>query len=73
MNSVILGFLVLNVLFWSFFPHNAHCNLITSLNKTFKTSVKCQPHSIHLLIGFVSYLIALYYSQSDYIHQKLFN
>lgn len=72
MNSVILGFLVLNVLFWSFFPHNAHCNLIASLNKTLKTNIKCQSHSIHLFMGIIFYLITLYYSQSDYIHQELF-
>lgn len=72
MNSVILGLLVLNVLFWSFFPHNAHCNLIASLNKTLKTNITCQPHSIHLFMGIVFYLITLYYSQSDYIHQELF-
>ena len=72
MNSIILGFLILNVLFWSFFPHNAHCNFIASLNKTFKINLGCSPHFVHLSVGFISYLVALYYSQSEYIQSKLF-
>ena len=72
MNSVIFGLLLLNVLFWSFFPHNAHCNFLTDLNKTFGISMKCPEHWIHLTIGILSYFAALYYSQIEYINKKLF-
>ena len=71
MFSTILGFLILNVLFWSFFPHNSHCTLISDLNKVFGTSMKCSEHWVHLLIGFLFYIGAVYYSQMNYINRKL--
>ena len=72
MNNIILGLLLINVLFWSFFPHSAHCQLLDGLNKLFNTSMKCSKHSVHLLIGIITYFIALYYSQMDYINNKIF-
>ena len=72
MFSVILGFLILNVLFWSFFPHNAHCKFLYDLNAVFGTSMKCPQHCVHLLMGIVAYFAALYYSQMEYINDKLF-
>ena len=72
MFSVILGFLVLNVLFWSFFPHNAHCKFLSDLNKVFGTSMKCPQHWVHLVMGIITYFAALYYSQMNYINNKLF-
>lgn len=71
MFSAILGFLVINVLFWSFFPHNAHCTFLSDLNKVFGTSIKCPEHWVHLLLGLLFYLCAVYYSQMKYINQKL--
>ena len=72
MFSVILSLLILNVLFWSFFPHNAHCKFLSELNKVFVTSMKCPEHWVHLLMGIVAYFAALYYSQMNYINDKLF-
>ena len=72
MFSVILGFLILNALFWSFFPHSAHCQLLDGLNKLFGTTMKCPDHWIHLLMGIITYFVALYYSQMNYINKKLF-
>ena len=34
MNTVILALLIMNVLFWSFFPHSAHCYFLDGINKT---------------------------------------
>jgi len=72
MNTVILALLIMNVLFWSFFPHSAHCYFLSGINSTFGTSMKCPDHWIHLSIGIGFYYIALYYSQMDYINKKLF-
>ena len=71
MIAALLGFLILNALFWSFFPHNAHCKFLSDLNKVFGTSMKCPEHWVHLFIGLVFYLSALYYSQMNYINSKL--
>ena len=72
MFSVILGFLILNALFWSFFPHNAHCKFLFDLNKVFGSSLTCPQHWVHLVMGLLFYLAALYYSQMEYINDKLF-
>ena len=72
MNNVILALLLINVLFWSFFPHSAHCQLLDGLNKSFGTTMKCPDHWIHLLMGIIAYFVALYYAQMNYINKKLF-
>ena len=72
MNTVILALLIMNVLFWSFFPHSAHCYFLSGINSTFGTSMKCPDHWRHLSMGIGFYYIALYYSQMDYINKKLF-
>ena len=35
MNTVKLALLIMNVLFWSFFPHSAHCYFLNGINNTF--------------------------------------
>mgnify|MGYP003972087339 FL=1 len=72
MNTVILALLIMNVLFWSFFPHSAHCYFLDGINSTFGSAIKCPEHSIHLLMGIVAYFLALYYAQMNYINKKLF-
>ena len=72
MNSVILALLIMNVLFWSFFPHTAHCQLLSGLNQLFGTTVKCPQHWVHLTMGVVAYFLTLYYAQMNYINKNLF-
>ena len=71
MNNIILALLIINILFWSFFPHNAHCHLLSGINKTFGTSIKCSKHWIHLLIGILFYFGTLYYAQMNYINKNI--
>lgn len=64
-NCFLISFLLLNTLFWSFFPHIAHCQIFNSvMGKT----MKCPPHYIHLMMGFVFYLLTMYYTQQKYLH-----
>ena len=72
MNTVILALLIMNVLFWSFFPHSAHCYFLDGINKTFGSAIKCPEHWMHLLMGIIAYFLALYYAQMNYINKKLF-
>ena len=72
MNTVILALLIINVLFWSFFPHSAHCYFLDGINKTFGSAIKCPEHWMHLLMGIIAYFLALYYAQMNYINNKLF-
>jgi hypothetical protein len=59
----LLVFLALNALFWGLFPHAYHCALVTTL----APGITCPAHWIHLTMGLVSYLAAIYVSQRDYI------
>jgi len=72
MNTVILALLIINVLFWSFFPHSAHCYFLDGINKTFGSAIKCPEHWMHLLMGIIAYFLALYYAQMNYINKNLF-
>ena len=72
MNTVILALLIINLLFWSFFPHNAHCYFLNGINNTFNTAIKCPQHWVHLLMGIIAYFLALYYAQMNYINKRLF-
>ena len=47
---LVLTFLITNTIFWSFFPHKAHCDFVNYINKILSLNVKCPDHSIHLFI-----------------------
>ena len=70
-NSVLVGFLLINAVFWGLFPHTSHCQFLNSFNRVIGSNMKCPSHTIHLLMGIVSYLLALYFSQQKYIHRQL--
>jgi hypothetical protein len=70
MNCILLAFLVTNALFWSLFPHSAHCKLLGDINKTIGTSIKCPSHMIHIIMGIVFFLASIFISQKDSPHFK---
>ena len=37
MNCLVLAFLVTNALFWGLFPHSAHCQVVSEINKLIGT------------------------------------
>ena len=65
MNCFLLAFLITNALFWSLFPHSAHCKVVSDFNKLLKTKIKCQSHKIHIMVGIFFFLAAIYFSQKD--------
>lgn len=62
---LVLTFLITNTIFWSFFPHKAHCDFVNYINKILSLNVKCPDHSIHLFIGLLFYILSVYYAQRD--------
>ena len=70
-NCYLISFLLINALFWSFFPHVAHCDLLNSTNKLLGTSVKCPTHGVHLMMGVVFYFLTLYFTQQRYLHSLM--
>ena len=63
MLKLIIGiFFVINALFWGLAEHKNHCNLVSKLGIE-----DCPPHFIHLLMGILSYFVALGIFQYDYL------
>jgi hypothetical protein len=68
LTKLFMLFFLMNAIFWGLFPHSVHCQFVSN---TF--GVKCPPHIVHLLIGILSFLIAMYLAQKEYIHSLLFD
>ena len=58
--------LVINAIFWGMGSHAQHCQLAGLFGSTF-----CPPHWVHLLIGVVSFLSAVYISQYEYVNSLM--
>jgi hypothetical protein len=65
MNCLLLTFLIVNALFWGLFPHEVHCQLVSEVNKLLKLNIECPEHKVHLLIGIICYVGAVYVTQKD--------
>ena len=73
MNCILLAFLITNALFWGLFPHSAHCKVLSDLNNLLGISMNCPDHSVHIIMGIVFFLIAVYVSQKDsHTFKKIF-
>ena len=66
LKNLIVIFFVLNALFWGLANHSQHCSLASMFGMS-----TCPPHSVHLLMGLVSFVIAVYIQQRDYINTLL--
>jgi len=62
-SSIVVLLLVLNALFWGLASHSQHCNLASVFGIT-----NCPPHYIHLLMGLVFYLTAVYIEHRAYVN-----
>ena len=62
LKKLIVLFFVLNALFWGLASHSQHCALVSSFGIS-----SCPPHYIHLLMGLVSFIVAVYIQQKRYV------
>jgi hypothetical protein len=65
MNCILLSFLLINALFWGLFPHSAHCQVVKQFNKLLGLSIQCPSHKIHLALGVLFFISAVYVSQKE--------
>tara|TARA_B100000575_G_scaffold185939_1_gene149727 strand:- start:267 stop:473 length:207 start_codon:yes stop_codon:yes gene_type:complete len=65
--NIITTFFIINALFWGLASHASHCNLVAQFG-----AKGCLPHSIHILMGLISFIIAIYIQQKDYINYFIF-
>ena len=66
LHNLITTFFVINAIFWGLAGHGKHCALASIFGMT-----TCPPHYIHISMGIVSFLIAVYIQQRKYIHSLL--
>lgn len=66
--KILVLFFLLNALFWGLFPHDVHCRVVEGL-----FGAKCPSHSIHIAIGLISFLLAVYLAQKQYVNSLLHN
>jgi hypothetical protein len=59
--TILIAFLAINAIFWSLFPHNIHCKLVSNF------MIDCPSHNIHLTIGILSFIIAFIVAQYDHL------
>jgi hypothetical protein len=61
MRELLVLFFVINALFWGLMPHSIHCQFVSKF-----TNSKCPPHFVHLLIGLLSFIIAILLAQEQW-------
>ena len=63
MNKLFLViFFVINALFWGLGTHQQHCALVPMK--------PCPPHWVHLLMGLLSFMAAVYVKQKPYLDRR---
>jgi hypothetical protein len=63
--ELVALFFLVNAIFWGLFDHHHHCALANAVGVA-----NCPPHYVHLIMGFVSYLLALVVVQWKYLFHK---
>ena len=61
LKNILIIFFAVNAIFWSLFPHNIHCNVATIISST------CPSHGFHIMVGVISFIIALIIAQYNYL------
>ena len=61
LKNILIVFFAINAVFWSLFPHSIHCNVAHLVVES------CPAHSVHLIIGIMSFIIAFIIAQFNYL------
>jgi len=64
--NALIAFLICNAVFWGLFSHASHCKLIANFGIT-----ECPQHWVHLLMGLIAYLSAVWLKQTTYLKTLL--
>lgn len=64
MRVLLVAFLLVNALFWGLASHSQHCSFVEMFGMS---RSNCPPHYVHLTMGVLFYLGAVYVQQKDYL------
>ena len=62
LRNIAIVVLAVNAVFWGLFPHSVHCKALAMVS-----TMKCPPHSVHIMTGVVCYFLAVFVSQRKYL------
>jgi len=63
MKMLLVGFLLLNALFWGLGAHSQHCELAGLFGMA---ATDCPPHYVHLMMGLAFFCATVYVQQKSY-------
>lgn len=61
-NKAVTAVFLANAVFWGLADHGSHCRFAARLGVS-----KCPPHYVHLMIGVLFFLAAVYNAQHKYL------
>jgi len=64
-HNAFVAFFVVNAIFWALFPHSVHCNMLSELGVS-----KCPSHVVHVFMGIICFLIAVWIEQGNFFDKK---
>ena len=62
LKNLLIVFLTINALFWGLADHGSHCSLAAAMGIS-----KCPSHTVHLIMGLLFFVAAIYVAQKEYI------
>ena len=65
LQNVLVAFFAVNALFWGLMPHKVHCEFVSMMN------IACPSHTVHLVMGFVMFILAVVFAQWDYLSRLM--
>ncbi len=70
LNVVVKNFLILilmlNTILWCFVPRETYCSVVSNFLS------ECPSHGLYLVVGIISFIVAVIIAQYDYLKQKMF-
>ena len=61
---ILTLFFLINAIFWGLYDHATHCKIAAMLG-----ILKCPSHLVHILMGLVSFMIAIFIQQKTYLQR----
>lgn len=65
LKNILITIFAISALFWGILPHEVHCYATKNLSE------HCIPHWIHLVIGILSFLLAVFFANYEYITNSI--
>ncbi len=64
--SIVLTiYFSLLAIFWGLFPYSIHCSVMSNFGFKY-----CPPHIIHVAIGIIFFIIAIFIRQGNFFNKK---